>query len=193
MPGMLSDLRNKWLLRSAVHRGLRLGRDVRVIGKPDFGSEPYLIEVGDHVTISSNVTFLTHDGATWVFREKPRYKGLQLFDRITLGDNCFVGVGAILLPGVRVGSNCVIGAGSVVTHSVPDGTVVAGSPARRICSYDEYVERTAPRCRYYPPEVASHPRLLREELLRVLPAHPEEAEGGLEGRSEDVMREVSPL
>lgn len=169
MFGKLSDFRNKWLLRSAVRRGLKLGRDVRVIGKPDFGSEPYLIEIGHHVTVSSNVTFVTHDGGTWVFRHLPEYQGLQRFGRIRVGDNCFIGTRAIILPGVTIGSNCVIGAGSVVTRSVPDNSVVAGSPARYICSYDDYTRRTARRCAYYSPEVATDAELLREVLLGTLP------------------------
>ncbi len=71
----------------------------------------------------------------------------------------------MILPGVRIGDNCVVGAGSVVTRSVPANTVVAGVPARPVCTYDEYVERTAPRCRYFAPEVASDPDRLREALI----------------------------
>jgi acetyltransferase-like isoleucine patch superfamily enzyme len=166
--GRVSDLRNNWLLRSYKRRGLRLGRDVRVIGKPDFGSEPYLIEIGDHVTVSSHVTFVTHDGATWVFRQRPEYAGLQRFGRIKIGNNCFIGTRAVIMPGVSIGDNCVVGAGAVVTRPVPDDTVVAGSPARTICTYREYVRRTAPRCRFFAPEVASDPARLREVLLAEL-------------------------
>jgi len=174
--GWLSDLRNRLLLRHYVSQGLRLGRDVRVIGKPDFGSEPYLIEVGNHVTISSHVTFVTHDGATWVFRHLPRYRGLQRFGRIVIEDNCFIGTGAIILPDVRIGPNAVVAAGAVVTRSVPPNTVVAGVPARPVCSYEEYVERCAQRCRYYPPEVTSDRRRLRAALLASLPYPPEDGE-----------------
>ena len=160
-----SDLRNRWLLRSFVRRGLKLGRDVRIVGKPEFGGEPYLITIGDHVTVSAHVEFVTHDGATWVFRDRPEYRGLQRFGAIEIGNNCFIGTRSVILPGVRIGDNCVVGAGSVVTRSVPEGTVVAGAPARAICTYDEYVERTAPRCRYFPPEVADDADRLREALL----------------------------
>lgn len=169
MFGNLSNLRNKLLLRAAVRRGLKLGHDVRVIGKPNFGGEPYLIEIGNYVTVSSNVTFITHDGGTWVFRHLPEYQNLQHFGRIRIGDNCFIGTGTIILPGVAIGSNCVIGAGSVVTRSVADNSVVAGSPARYIRSYDEYSQRTAKRCGYYAPEVVNNPELLRDVLLSTLP------------------------
>lgn len=179
--GVLSfagGLRNRWLLRSFVRRGLKLGRDVRIMGKPDFGSEPYLITIGGHVTVSTHVEFVTHDGATWVFRDRPEYRGLQRFGPIAIGNNCFIGTRSVILPGVRIGDNCVVGAGSVVTRSVPDNTVVAGAPARVICTYDEYVERTAPRCRYFPPDVADDPDRLREALLSTpLDAASDEAVG----------------
>lgn len=170
MFGKLSDIRNAMILRAAVRRGLRLGRDVRVIGKPDFGSEPYLVEIGDHVTISSHVTFVTHDGGTWVFRHLPEYAGLQRFGRIKIGSNCFIGTRAIILPSVSIGDDCVVGAGAIVTRSVPAGSVVAGVPARYVCSYDDYVRRTAPRCRHYAPDVAADPERLRAMLESLPPA-----------------------
>lgn len=176
MFGKISDIRNNMLLRSALRRGLKLGRDVRVIGRPDFGSEPYLIEIGDHVTISSNVTFVTHDGGTWVFRHLPEYAGLQRFGRIAIGNNCFIGTGSIILPGVRIGDNVVVGAGSVVTRSVGDNSVVAGMPARYVCSYDDYVRRTAPRCHHYTADVASDPARLRAALESLPDAGVEELE-----------------
>ncbi len=49
-----------------------------------------------------------------------------------VGDNCFIGGGARILPGIRIGNNCIVGAGSVVTKDVPDNCIVAGNPARII-------------------------------------------------------------
>jgi acetyltransferase-like isoleucine patch superfamily enzyme len=170
------------LLRSYVRAGLKLGQDVRVIGKPDFGSEPYLIEIGDHVTMSSNVTFITHDGATWVFRHLPPYLGMQRFGRIVIGDNCFIGANAIIMPGVSIGSNSVVGAGAVVTRSVPANSVVAGVPARYVCSYEQYVERMIPRCRVYPPDVTADRKKLKEVLLSAIP-YPAAEETQPAGRS----------
>lgn len=51
---------------------------------------------------------------------------------IQIGDNVWLGAGVVVLDGVRIGDNCIVGAGSVVTKSVPDGTTVAGVPAREI-------------------------------------------------------------
>ncbi len=166
---LLRNLRNAYTIRRVTRNGLILGREVRIIGRPRFGSEPYLISIGNHVTISDEVTFVNHDGATWVFRHRPEYRGLQRFGRIDIGDNCFIGARAILLPGIRIGPNCVVAAGAVVTKSVPPGTVVGGVPARFICDYDEYVRRSAPRCTEYPPEIAANPEALKQALLLEFP------------------------
>jgi acetyltransferase-like isoleucine patch superfamily enzyme len=50
----------------------------------------------------------------------------------TLGDNVYLGVGSIILPGVTIGDNSVIGAGAIVTRDVPPGVVAVGNPARVI-------------------------------------------------------------
>ena len=56
-------------------------------------------------------------------------------------DNVFIGLGSIIMPNVRIGENCIIGAGSVVTKDVPNNTVVAGVPAKKICSFDDYMKK----------------------------------------------------
>lgn len=100
------------------------------------GSEPWLVQLGDHVTVAAGVRFITHDGGVWVFRHE--FPDLDVFGAITVGDNVFIGINAILLPGTVVGSNVVIGAGSVVRGRIPDNSVVAGVPARVVRSLDQY-------------------------------------------------------
>jgi len=118
--------------------GVCVGNDCRLIclTPSTFGSDPYLIRIGNHVTITAGVRFITHDGAVWVFRE--RYPEIDVVAPIVLGDNVFVGTNAVLMPGITVGNNCVIAAGAVVTRDVADGSVVAGVPARRVKSIEEY-------------------------------------------------------
>ena len=58
-----------------------------------------------------------------------------------IGDNCFIGFGAIILPNVRIGNNCIIGAGTVVTKSIPDNSIAAGNPCRIIGNTDEYINK----------------------------------------------------
>lgn len=122
--------------------GLNYGNNCRFIGKNiNFGSEPYLIEIGKNVTISSNVTFINHDGGTWVFRNNEEYSDIIKFGKIKIGNNCFIGHRAIVMPNIKIGDNSVIAAGSVVTKSVPANSVVGGNPAKYICSLDDYIKK----------------------------------------------------
>lgn len=115
--------------------GVTVGHDCRLLTH-DFGGEPFLVRIGDNVTISNDVLFLTHDGASWLIRDELGRR--QHVSGITIGDWVFVGARSILMPGVTIGNHCIVGAGSVVTKSVPDGWVVAGNPARKISDYETY-------------------------------------------------------
>jgi acetyltransferase-like isoleucine patch superfamily enzyme len=118
--------------------GVRIGEDCRLIGfkRPVFGTEPYLIKIGNHVTVAAGVRFITHDGAVWVFRRE--HPGIDIFGPIIIGNNVFIGINAIILPGVTIGDNCVIAAGSVVTQDIPANHIAAGVPARPLKTLDEY-------------------------------------------------------
>ena len=122
--------------------GVTIGNDCRLLnikpGPGTFGSEPYLVTLGDHVTVTARVQFVTHDGGVWVFREEA--PDFDVFGAITVGNNVFIGYSAIIMPSVKIGHNVVIGAGAVVTKDVPDNVVVAGVPAKIICSIDDYRE-----------------------------------------------------
>ena len=64
---------------------------------------------------------------------------------ITMGNNVFIGAESEVMPGVTVGSNVIIGANSTVTHDIPDGMVAEGSPARIICTLEEYLNKERAR------------------------------------------------
>jgi len=124
--------------------GVSVGDDCKFgdIDRGTFGTEPQLIEIGDHVELTSDVRFITHDGAVWVFRAKEPQ--IDVFGRIVIGTNVFVGMRTLILPGVTIGNNVVIGAGSVVTSDIPDNTVAAGVPARPLSDLQSYRDKIEP-------------------------------------------------
>ena len=102
--------------------------------------EPCLIRLGSNVWITDDVIFLTHDGSLSMLN-RGKSERVHKFGRIDVGDNVFIGMRAIIMPGVQIGSNCIIAAGAVVTKDVADGTIVGGNPARVLDTTAEYYER----------------------------------------------------
>ncbi|MDR2119194.1 MAG: acyltransferase [Tannerellaceae bacterium] len=118
----------------ARHSGVKIGKDCRIY-TVRFGSEPFLISIGNHCTITSGVTFITHDGSTWLHRDE---KGRRYYYApIEIGNDVFIGANTLILPGIKIEDNVIVGAGSILTKSVPSGVIVAGNPAKIIGSYDE--------------------------------------------------------
>jgi acetyltransferase-like isoleucine patch superfamily enzyme len=142
--------------------GVTIGEDCRLIGMTPltFNSAGWLIHLGDRVTVSNDVHFITHDGAVGVFRHL--YPDMELIGTIRVGSNVFIGAHTIILPGVCIGDNVVVGAGSVVTKDIPSGVVAAGNPARAIKTLDEYFERVAPRATH----IRSLPKSVKQSLYR---------------------------
>lgn len=128
--------------KKALKDGLIEGHGVSIMGGVNFGSEPYLIRLGNDVRISFGVSFVNHDGGTWAFRDMSEYKDVIKYGKITIGDRSFIGCNAIIMPGVHIGKRCVVGAGSVVTKDIPDGMVVCGVPARVIMTTEEYAQKS---------------------------------------------------
>jgi len=118
-------------------QGAMVGEDC-FIAVRSLGPEPFLVKIGNHVGISANVLFITHN-IGWTFRQE--IPDLQVFGRIILEDNSTIGPNSIILPGVTVGKNSIVGAGSVVTKDVPPDVVVAGNPAKIITGIEEYKEK----------------------------------------------------
>lgn len=114
----------------AVLQGVKIGQNCSIDTRW-FGSEPYLVEIGNHVQITNDVRFFTH-GGSWVFRLKN--PDFDYFGKIKIGDNVYIGNCAFILPGVTIGDNVIVGAGAIVTKSVESGSIVAGNPARVVGS-----------------------------------------------------------
>lgn len=123
----------------ARHLGVTVGNGCRLY-ITEFGSEPFLISIGDKVTITAGVRLLTHNGSTWLVSDERGRR--NDFKGIKIGDNVFIGVDSIIMPGVWIENEVVIAAGSVVTKSIPTGSIVGGNPARIIGYYNDYFNRS---------------------------------------------------
>lgn len=131
------------LVEHARSIGVKVGNGCRLF-PCNFGSEPYLISIGNHVTITNGVSFITHDGGVWVLRNE--HPEIDYIRPIVIYDNCFIGFNAIILPGITIGPNSIVGAGAVVTKNVPPDCVVAGVPAKVVKSLEEFEEQILPKC-----------------------------------------------
>ena len=85
------------------------------------------IYVGDYTLFAPNVVVAT---AGHPIDPELRARGLQYNAAVHIGKNCWIGAGALIMPGVTIGDNTVIGAGSVVTRDIPSGVVAVGNPCR---------------------------------------------------------------
>jgi len=140
----LRTIARKHELARAIRAGMNVGENTRFVGTQHFGSEPYLVSIGKDCLITDRVTFLTHDGGIQVPFVRDGSSSAEIYSRksifrpVTIGDNCFIGVGAILLPGAEIGANSIIGAGSVVGGRCEDGMIIAGNPARAVSTVERY-------------------------------------------------------
>ena len=136
------------------NQGVTIGDSCSILSSSNpFGSEPYLITIGNHVRINDGVQFVTHDGSVWVLRgitstsnfppKEPdeNLADIDLFGHIRVGNNVQIGSRAMILPGVTIGDNVIVGAGAIVTKDVPDNSIVAGVPAKVIEDLETYCQK----------------------------------------------------
>lgn len=101
-------------------------------------AEPFLVSIHNNVIISAGVRLITHSAAHVVFNnEEKTNRYVCRHDKIEIKDNVYIGADAIINFGVTIEKNCIVAAGSIVTKNVPEGSVVAGVPAKVIGSYWE--------------------------------------------------------
>lgn len=121
----------------AKYKGVKIGGNCN-IQTSHFGSEPYLVTIGNNVRITSGTKIFTHGGAS-IFRDK--YPDFDFFGKVTINDNVYIGNNSLILPGVTIGSNVIVAAGSVVTKSIPDNSIVGGNPAKIIGHIQSFEEK----------------------------------------------------
>ena len=108
------------------------------------------IHVGDNCMFGPNVVIAT---AGHPILPALREQGLQYNAPVRIGKNCWIGAGALVMPGVTIGENSVIGAGSVVTRDIPANVVAAGNPCRVLRPVGERDRQFYFRDRAVPPEL----------------------------------------
>ena len=107
-------------MRYCFEHGFKAGKNFQYnSGYPIDSNFPWLISVGDDVTLASNVRILAHDAST------VKATGYTKLGIVEIGNNVFIGADSIVLCNTKIGDNVIIGAGSVVTHDVPSNSVVA--------------------------------------------------------------------
>lgn len=133
-------IRGEYTTEKLIKMGMTVGKNfARLNGVILDPSHCWLIEIGNNVTMAPRVHVLCHDAST------KQFIGYTKIGGVTIGNNVFVGADTVILPGVTIGNNVIIGAHSTITHDIPDNSVVAGSPAKIMCSLDEYLEKEKKR------------------------------------------------
>lgn len=131
LKGMFAEIGENCYIESPLHTNfggghVHFGRNIYANFNLTLVDDTH-IYVGDNTMFGPNVTVAT---AGHPIHPELRRQGLQYNMPVRIGENCWLGAGVIVLPGVTIGDNVVIGAGSVVTKDLPDNVVAAGNPCR---------------------------------------------------------------
>lgn len=114
--------------------GMKIGTECYFFSDKLETAEPYLITIGNHVTIAPDVSFATHDASANFYLENTS----DIYGRINIGNYVFIGMGSMILPGVTIADHTIIAAGSIVTKSFQESEIViGGNPAKKIGTIEE--------------------------------------------------------
>jgi hypothetical protein len=133
---VLARLRGEQTLRRLRKQGLRAHPPLRLAGAGAIDDGfAWAIEIGAHSIIASGVRIIAHDAAI------KRLTGYTEVRPVVIGERCYIGAGAIVLPGAVIGDDAIIGAGALVRGEVPAGSVAVGNPARVVGTIEDLNER----------------------------------------------------
>lgn len=138
-----SRIEQRWArLRS---QGMRIGKDVWLPASTWIDNDYcFLISIGDHCGFGEECHILAHDAQMDEFLDAGRV------GHVVIHPSCHIGARTVVLPGVEIGPRTIVGANSVVSRSLPHDTVCAGSPARVICTLEEYLQKHRRRLKERP-------------------------------------------
>lgn len=103
------------------------------------GLIPQMVEIGDDFISAPGSLILAHDASLYNHIRKHRV------EKTIIGNKVFLGAYSVILPGINIGDGAIVGAGAIVTKDVKPFTVVAGNPARYICTVEEYIKKCEDR------------------------------------------------
>lgn len=126
----------KPMLEELISKGLIVGKnfDMEQECIIDY-SHCHRIKIGDNVTLAPRVHILAHDASP------NKFIGVVKEGEVVIGNNVFIGANTTILCDTIIGDNVIIGANSLVCHDVPNNVVIAGNPAKIICSIQEYLDK----------------------------------------------------
>ena len=157
------------------HAGLHAVGDDVFINVGANITDPAYVRIGNNCTLS-DCTLLGHDGVIRILNNAYGKK-LDSVGKIDIRDNCFIGHGAIVMPGITIGPNSIVSAGSVITKDVPPGMIVGGVPGKVIGTTEDLVRRLEVRTESYPwreliaSRVGAFDPKIEPELQRLRVAH----------------------
>lgn len=128
--------RNEAMVKYFRRGGVKIGNNCCILSDLD-KSDKEMITIGDNVTVSSYVLFVTHDHSIYHIRGE----GNDLRGRIKIGNNCFIGERALIMYGVTLADNIIVASGAVVTKSFPQSNVIIGGNPAKIIGYWSDFER----------------------------------------------------
>ncbi len=123
--------------------GVNIGKNIKIYGASSVvidETRPWLLTIGDNVSITHGAQILTHDYSKSVLNTKYG-ENIGEGGETVIGNNVFIGMNSVILMGTHIGNNVIVGAGSVVRGCIPNDVVIAGNPARIICTLEEHLLR----------------------------------------------------
>lgn len=143
-----NELKRKYLRK----KGCTVGDKTRFNCSLSFiGTEPYLISIGSDCLFASGVKLITHDGGVKVLNTLNYFETRHdKMGRIKIGNNVYVGMNSIIMPGVTIGDNVIIGAMSVVTKDIPSNSCAVGIPAKIYCTIEDYYKKNLSKGVFFP-------------------------------------------
>lgn len=150
------QLRQEYMIETYRRKGVTIGENTMLLNvrvSSSLAGDEF--RIGNNCVLT-NCSLIGHDASPAMFLPELRQSDDVTVPRrtykrpICIGDNVFVGFGAIITPGVKIGNNVIVGAGAVVTRDVGDNVVVAGNPAREVCHIDAFIEKHRRRLQQNP-------------------------------------------